>query len=78
MEVCLHRGKVNKVPPELMNVNRGNGTEHLRNRTAGIVGSADATLVGSIGTKASALTESGVDGFGNVADRQVLSNEWQQ
>ena len=78
VEVCLRCSKINKVPPELMHVNRGNGTEHLRNRTTGIVRSADATQGGSIGTKASALIEGGVDGLGNVADRRVLPNEWQQ
>ncbi len=78
VEVGLHCSKVNKVPPELMNLNRGKGTEHLGNRTAGIVRPADATQVGSIWTKASALSESGVDGLGNVADRRVLPDEWQQ
>ena len=78
MEVCLHCHNVNKVPPELMDVNRGEVAEHLRNRTAGIVRSADATQGGRIGTKASALSERGVDGLGNVADRRVLLSEWQQ
>jgi hypothetical protein len=49
VKVCLHCSKVNKAPPELMNVNRGNGTEQLRYRTAGIVRSAHATQGGSIG-----------------------------
>jgi hypothetical protein len=77
VDECLHCNKVNKVPPELMNVNRGNGTEQLGNRPASIIRSADVTLVGSIGAKASALSERGVDGLGNVADRRVLPNEWQ-
>jgi hypothetical protein len=78
VEVCLHGSKVNEVPPELMNVNCGNGTEHLRNRTTGIVRLADATQGGGIGAKASALIESRVDGLRNAADRRVLPNEWQQ
>jgi hypothetical protein len=78
VEVCLHGNKVHKAPPELIDVNCGDGTEYFRNRTAGIVRSADATQVGSIGTKASALSERGVDGPGNVADRRLLRNEWQQ
>ena len=40
-----------------MNIKRPDRTEHLRNRTAGIVRSVDATQGVSVGTKAFALTQ---------------------
>ena len=77
-EVCLHCDKVNKFPPEVMDVNRRDGAEHLRDSKAGVVRSTGATSVVSFGTEASALSERRVDGLRNVADRRVLSNDWQQ
>jgi hypothetical protein len=76
VEIRLHGNKVHKAAPELMDVNRGDGTEYFCNRTAGIVRSADAAQGGSIWTKASALSERGIDGSGNVADRRLLRHEW--